>query len=318
MELFSEIYSTYYNVVSTILKESLGNRSGLSSREISEIIQKNAFDESSFFILPKLSGDWGLMHKSGEKYISEVSEIFPLPLTNLQKSWLAAILNDPRIKLFLSDKTLDSLKNSLQDVEPLFNYEDFRYFDVFSDGDPYESEEYINNFSMLLTAINTNTSVTITYASPRGKNTVDQYTPYALEYSQKDDKFRVFTLDTYKRKITLNVGRIINTSFTNIPQNQILPEIAPSKKAVTIKILNERNALERAMLHFSNFEKRTEYYEETDEYICEIFYEVKDETELLIRILAFGPTLRVLSPEPFIELVRGRVARQTKLLFGED
>ncbi|MGE5629050.1 MAG: WYL domain-containing protein, partial [Solirubrobacterales bacterium] len=40
----------------------------------------------------------------------------------------------------------------------------------------------------------------------------------------------------------------------------------------------------------------------------------QDETELLIRILSFGPVIKVLAPEKFLNLIKERVMKQTKFL----
>ncbi len=39
-------------------------------------------------------------------------------------------------------------------------------------------------------------------------------------------------------------------------------------------------------------------------------YDHDDETELLIRVLSFGPMLRVVGPESFISLIRERLVKQ--------
>lgn len=44
-----------------------------------------------------------------------------------------------------------------------------------------------------------------------------------------------------------------------------------------------------------------------------VWYDKDDETELLIRILSFGPMIRVIEPESFVELVRERIAKQFQL-----
>jgi len=45
-----------------------------------------------------------------------------------------------------------------------------------------------------------------------------------------------------------------------------------------------------------------------------ITYQKEDETELLIRILGFGPVVRVTAPDHFVSLVRERLLRQKKIL----
>ena len=42
-------------------------------------------------------------------------------------------------------------------------------------------------------------------------------------------------------------------------------------------------------------------------------YNKQDETEMLVRILSFGPVIRVTEPERFITLLRERIAQQMLL-----
>ena len=69
------------------------------------------------------------------------------------------------------------------------------------------------------------------------------------------------------------------------------------------------------MLHFAHYEKRTEYDEEKEKWLCSIYYDREDETELLIDVLSFGPVVRVLGPEDFLRQVRERVKRQHQLFY---
>ena len=42
------------------------------------------------------------------------------------------------------------------------------------------------------------------------------------------------------------------------------------------------------MLKFADYEKHTVYDEEKGVYICSVYYDIQDETELLIDLLSFG------------------------------
>ena len=68
------------------------------------------------------------------------------------------------------------------------------------------------------------------------------------------------------------------------------------------------------MLHFASYEKHTEFDSEKNTCRCSIYYDRADETELLIDILSFGPAVRVLGPEAFLNLVKARVGRQYRLM----
>ena len=83
------------------------------------------------------------------------------------------------------------------------------------------------------------------------------------------------------------------------------------KKAltVTLELADQRNALERVLLHFSHLEKETERLDE-NRYRVTLHYDSQDETEMVIRVLSFGPVIRVLEPPHFVELVKRRIERQ--------
>ena len=44
-----------------------------------------------------------------------------------------------------------------------------------------------------------------------------------------------------------------------------------------------------------------------------LYYDKDDETELLIRVLAFGPVMKVTEPESFIEQIKQRLRMQNNL-----
>ena len=72
----------------------------------------------------------------------------------------------------------------------------------------------------------------------------------------------------------------------------------------------ERMTTERCMLQFAAYDKQTVFDEKSGRYLCDIDYDPLEETELLIRILSFGPVLEVLGPEAFLAQVRERVRMQ--------
>ena len=71
------------------------------------------------------------------------------------------------------------------------------------------------------------------------------------------------------------------------------------------------------MLRFAHYEKQTVYEPETNTWLCSIYYDPADETELLIELLSFGPVIRILGPESFLTEVRKRMRRQHELLYSE-
>lgn len=321
MELFSEIYSCYFNVISEIL-----NNAPLTKKQIDDLIRKEAFTESSLFLLPKLCNEdgWKLLQKKEDKYYSILNHKSDLPLTLLEKRWLKAILLDPRIQLFMEDETITKFNSKLSDISPLFKQRHFKWFDIFRDGDNFTDENYKINFRYILSAIKEHRILTISYTSSKGKYSTGDYLPIRLQYSQKNDKFRAYVLQIKESKIigirTINLARINSIKPTcflyekAVDLNKVL-NYHICKDPITLIISNERNAAERFMMEFSSYQKVTEYDEVTKNYIASIWYDKKDETELLIQLLAFGPVLTVTGPDKFLNQFKYRVNKQYDMLF---
>lgn len=300
--LFSEIYGSYYNAVAEILKEAVDGN--LTQQNMRDIITRKAFGESMLSIPDALEkGEWPLLT---EGYETPLNHEPKMPLTDLQKRWMKALLNDPRIRLF------DVPEDGLDDVRPLYEPGSIVYFDQYSDGDPYEDEKYIKTFRTILQAIREKRKLHIKFKSGKGKYHKWECIPKRLDYSLKDDKFRLI-IHGVKRINIINVSRIIKCSLLDEfdPSEAISDEV--EKKHLIMELRDERNALERAMLHFSHLEKETLKLDD-DRYRIELVYSQDDETELLIRVLSFGPMLKVLEPDNFIRNIRKRLEMQKRFM----
>ena len=295
MMLFHEIYSSYFNAVAEVLGEAC-NRT-LTDKRLHEIVRNRAFDESVLEIPHALRNDWSLLT---DDMTTPVKHTPTMPLTKLQKRWLKALLSDPRIRLFgVTDE-------GLEDVEPLYSHDTFYYFDRYTDGDPYDDEKYIHHFQTILRAIKEKSYITVRSLARSGRTRKYTCYPWHLEYSSKDDKFRLYATD--KNTIRINISRIISIELTSRPYEE--PK-APKMRIGTlvIALTDERNVLERVMLHFSNLRKETVRLDEKH-YQMTLYYNKDDESELLIRVLSFGPYLRVISPDKFKDLIRERLMKQ--------
>ena len=300
--IFNEIYGSYFNVVASVIEEAVNGN--LTDKRLSEIVIEKAFDESITVIPDKLkSGEWPLINDDCSTPLLNTPS---MPLTDLQKMWLKGILADPRIKLF------NPSEKGLEDVEPLFNTDSFIVFDRYLDGDPYEDESYINHFRTVLKAIKEKRGVRVTFRGKKNRQTRFVY-PIKLEYSLKDDKFRLLSRFTRKEKaLIINMARIESVELLEMKADESVSFPKVKRKKVVLKLIDERNALERAMLHFSDLEKKTVKTGER-EYEITLWYMGNDETEILIRILSFGPRIRVVSPNGFVDKIRQRLMMQKEL-----
>ena len=296
--LFHEIYGSYYNAVAAILAEAI--KGELTEKRMNEIVSEKAFAESFLTVIPSLkSGKWQLIDEDSTTPLEHKPS---MPLTVLQKRWLKAISLDPRIKLF--NVNFDFLG----DVEPLFTPDDYVAFDKYNNGDPFEDDHYIRNFDIFLWAIKNKRRLKIHYHGSKGHFIVMEGDPYKLEYSEKDDKFRVITVG--RRSLsTVNLAKIRFCAHDTSGKQVVGEERAVIYDTITVKILDERNAMERFMLHFAHFEKQAEKLDEKH-YLVKIKYARDDASEMVIRILSFGPRAEVLEPQSFRNLIVEKLKKQ--------
>ena len=303
--IFSEIYGSYFKAVSAILAKAVDGT--LTEQEITRTVLENAFGESLVTIPAKLSdGSWPLLTAD---YGTPLRHAPHAPLTTLEKQWLKALLLDPRIRLF------DPSEEGLEDVEPLFTPDQFVYFDRYADGDPYDDPRYIEHFRLIIRAMHEKRKLRVRFHGHRGTRQGYICIPYKLEYSSKDDKFRLIT-GFRNKPLTVNLSRIDSVHILEPWDESEYLQPREREKTLVMELYDSRNSLERAMLHFSDLEKETERIDEKH-YRITLNYKQGDETEILIRILSFGPVLKVIEPETMVKQIRERLERQDALLLQE-
>ena len=304
--IFSEIYGTYFKTVAAILTRAA--EGALTEGELTETVMENAFGESLITIPAKLKdGSWPLLTEDCGTPLQNAPH---MPLTLLEKQWLKALLLDPRVRLFSPSE------EGLEDVEPLFTPEMFVYFDRYGDGDDYSDPRYVEHFNIILLAMKEKRRICVRFHTHRGTRQRCRCIPYKLEYSSKDDKFRLIT--GYGGKpMAVNLSRISSVSLLEPWAESEYRPPREREKTLVMLLKDTRNALERVLLHFSDLEKETEKLDEK-EYRITLHYRQGDETEILIRILSFGPVLKVLEPAALVEQIRKRLARQRRLSGAEN
>ena len=303
-DIFSEVYGTYYNIVADILGKAASD--GLTLEQLKRIVYKEGYEESGLELLPALTDErWTLLNKELKTPLKNKPS---MPLTLLQKQWLKALLLDERVRLFFTDDELANEEKALEDVEPLYRPEQFVFFDRFVDGDDYKSARYRENFRQILQAIKDHTAIDASYRT--NKDNVIVWTnlvPMTLEYSAKDDKFRLQGMVGHKQ-VTLNLAKIITVELGGSWEKE-LPQAALPQEKLVLELVDERHTMMRALMHFSDLTKETEKLDDTH-YLLTVFYDKNDETEMVYRVLSFGPTMKVREPEGFVELLKERLQEQ--------
>ncbi len=300
--LFHEVYGSYYRTVSLILKEAV--RGTLTKKAMTALVREHAFGESVLSIPDGLTGErWRLLRQDLTTPLEKEPE---MPLTLLEKRWLKALLLDPRIILFDPDP------EGLEDVEPLFSPDMLVWYDRFGDGDDFSDPAYVRVFRTVLSALRGRRNLSVCYEGRRGARRKLLVTPHCLEYSEKDDRFRLYAADKDRNWI-LNLSRILDCGPAG--GDRLYPLRPLEEKMLSFELTDERNALERVLLHFSHLRKETKRLDRK-RYLVTLYYDSQDGTEMLIRLLSFGPVIRVTEPPEMIALMRGRIERQRRLLRG--
>ncbi|MGN1019617.1 MAG: helix-turn-helix transcriptional regulator [Aristaeellaceae bacterium] len=296
--LFSEIYGSYYQTVAKILSRAVAGT--LDGKALQRIVQETAFAESPLTIPDALvSGQWPLLTRDyGTPLLREPA----MPLTLLQKRWMKAILLDPRVQLFQPDAT------GLEDVAPLFRQEWLVYFDRYTDGDDYGDPGYISRFRTILTALREKRQLQLVFRDGRGNRHNTAVSPQYLEYSGKDDRFRL-AAEGFRPWI-VNLSRIEDCRLLESAAFSTHQDFRHTR-SLTLTLTDERGTLERVLLHFSHLEKETRRLDDTH-YQLTLHYDQNDETEMLIRILSFGAMVQVIAPESFRDRIRQRLALQSR------
>lgn len=297
--VFSEVYGTYYNVAAKVLTQALDGK--LSAASMQQLVCEGAYGDSMLQLLPALAdGTWKLLTP---ELGTPLKNKPTMPLTALQKRWLKTLLLDEKISLFFSDEEIAKQQDALQSVEPLYRPEQFGFFDRFVDGDAYTNPKYRANFRE-------KRYLNASYRSNKGTIIVwTDLVPVSLEYSAKDDKFRLQAI-AERKQVTLNLGRILSVEAGEAVEHiKSLKKGELAKQTLVLEIEDERSTMVRALMHFSDLAKETEKLDESH-YLLTVRYDKGDETEMLFRVLSFGPTVKVREPEDFKELIRKKLREQ--------
>ena len=327
MEIFSEIHSRYFYIISEILK--VASQGSLSGKDIGGIVAKLGFAETTVTLPAKLLNTNGegyyVLKEESARYTPVLKGHPPLLLTEYQKRWIKAIVKDKRFSLFVDENQCHAYEKLLSDIEPLYDSQHFINVDMANDGDDYDSTEYRGIFKGIMRGIQDNKIILVKYESGKGNRLSAYFAPYKLEYSSKDDKFRLWGVRVRQGRMRslykLNLSRIRSVELMEYHRPEHFVSYIKSLRMplpVEIEITNERNGFERIFTQLSNFERVSEYDENTKKCLMKIYYYEVDEMELLITLLSFGPVIRVIGPESFKEQLVARIAKQRQLFTMAD
>lgn len=306
--LFDSVFSSDFRTVGLIINASL-DRKGLTRGEIKDIINQYSIgDANAEKIYDSLVANksWPLIEKEESgKYISTLENRYNRSITVIEKKWLNSIIADKRMKLFT-----DSIK-PIDESGTLFNFEDIVFFDQNNDGDPYDDKNYITCFRKVLSAIKERRYIKVKYHSVGGKLNIFSCIPIKLEYSIKNDKFRILEgfIDDVSKTGYLRMSGIEDVEIGDYCSNFDQYNMQINQRSVVLEVSDERATKERLLLHFSPLKREAEQISD-NHWRIKIYYDEDMEDEIVIDILSFGRFVKVVEPQSFIELVKKRLIKQ--------
>ena len=319
MEFFNEVKNRYFHIALKVINEC---ENGLNRKDIIKIVDKEEFQEKvigkDFQTFEGLllneydeNNNFNVLKEENGLYYPSIGKV-PVRLTNIEKIWLKNLLSKEELKLFLSDSTITKLKEALKDVNgpDINNSIDITNKSILPEVNSLE--QYETNFRILLKSIIEGKAIRYCNTDRLGNKYCDMLAlPIRLEYSLKDSRFRVcmYSIDN-KRSIMANIFSMSNiemyeneipefdrkVAINNIYKNRYTDE------PIILEVVDKRAAMERCFMSFSEMERLSRCIEE-GKYEIKLFYYTFEEEEVIRKILALGPYVKVISPQRIVDKV---------------
>ena len=356
--LFNELFSRYSGVLANTVLEC---SSPTVNEALDIILTRNIKDAFSYYTdeeiqkvkneLKTVIYESELLSDSGmSRFVIETKNYLYdfLPLTKLELRWLKTVLNDPLSRIFLSEEQIELISEALNiapyDIIPLA-MDAINYFDRYNleeriiDGKKKitqqgrHSKREISFIRTINQAVKNEEKLKVVFSNWKGEKRVVSCAPVWLEYSRRDDIFRLWYIDNKLNAIRkINVSRILNVSIITGGKYNKSAERAKMRELLdnTMKSIKvefyqgEKNLPDRLLTEFSLWKKKCIFNIKKQKYTMTLHYSSLDEKEILIRLLGYGPYIRIVADEDNYVLaeLKERIVLQRDLIqereFGLD
>lgn len=304
MKIFNEKKNRYFAIARRILNKSVVD--SIHKTEVQEMICEQGFDEYDYEFYSSLVGietssfgNMSLLRENGDRVTPIIQKQIPLHLTTVEKEWLCSILKDDKIRCFLSESTLQKLKEKLNLEEETVCTENQTIYAILKS--IQENLWIVCNNTSAFGQIYTNSIVA----------------PYKMEYSKYQDAFWLIGFLVKENKLVkmlidrMEVVNTVQPSKTIDFDSIISSYLAPNP--IVLELTDERGALERALHMFSSYKKDGYYDSDTGIHHLKIYYYLFDEKELMKNIISLGPYVKVIEPKAIGEKIKQMLITQRKL-----
>ena len=220
-----------------------------------------------------------------------------VPISTSELRWLKTIIQDNKIRLFMSDAEIELVNNLLMQYAPdlsPFPMEKVKYFDRF-----HFPKENIGKkskvFATILKSIYDRKTLHIKYHTMKNSIKIGEFRPIVIEFSRRNNRFQGYFQECDSNKIyIMNVSRVetadeTETSFDYASVEKALRSYREENTtSVKIEFYDVHNIVDRILTEFSPWKKSCSFDRETNLYTLEIFYQKQDEVDLVVRLMGYG------------------------------
>ena len=324
-DFFYRLYSEYYKIAIKIVK-AINNEQITTQEELMSYISNfkvlngktsKKSEEYQKYFLDATAGLFKVKNKNNSPKVytpfKNIPDDFMFPLTTIELSFLKTMLNDDKCKLILGESynllKAELNKNEYSEIYPYFNKENFSIFDQYINGDDFENQNYRKNFKLIVDAFKEKEALYFEYIED-GILKTKVSIPEKIEYSQKEDRFKVI-INSKNRPLDIQ-----NIRFCKYSDKQLSPEKKKEMLTCTIAIdipEDKKYILNRLFREFSPFERDCEQIDDTG-HVLSFKFEKGDYKEIAYRLLQFGPYIYCEEPECVRERIIEKVNMQYDLL----
>lgn len=221
------------------------------------------------------------------------------PLSAYESEYLSYILKQQEAALFLNQRIRNKLSEQLSECID-FSWVQYYGPKAVEEMPPISTEE----FSILLNAIQNRRWIQYRYRTEMDDTYRDAQTiPWKLEFDTFDHRWWLIHFNPMQNRTIKSIlgnlrdfrlGEKADITDEQI-QNALEKLLAP--ESIVLRIIPERNALERCALVFERQMLRQIQPENENHYLLSFQYYAFDELEILRKILYLGPSVQLISPK---------------------
>lgn len=321
MNLFDETENKYYEILAYLLRQE----SSITHKDIDEFIGRYLPGEADFEVTEALfsapEGEELIYMENDEGQLAPVlEEQFPIRNGRIEKEAVKSLISNPYVSYFLTEGTLEKLRQVTEHVEANWDPNDITIKNMFSNGASCTNDAYSHDIASIAKSICEGRAIRYDYVRPGRveKKSAEVY-PVKIEFSLVNDRFRICAYDSEERRfIKMNLDGMRNISTTDRTSDIDLLEeykefIRLNTKKVVLDVEPVGHVIERCFRVFSYYDRKARYDREGNKYRLEISYFKADEKEVIKNILSMGSYVVVTEPRIIQKEVYRRIMAAAQL-----